>query len=114
MTSDPTQEHHNGLSNNQIRDLLAAEERDTDVSMGLYGASDPFREMLVRNVEEARKKLVAYDRGLAFKSILDKFGWKIHDVSDYVEFNNKTYRSFVGTDEERKVRYPDGTSKRGR
>ena len=102
--SDPTQKHHDGLPNDQIRDLLAAEERDADVSMGLYGTNDAFREMLVRNVEEARQRLLAYDRGQAFKSILDKFGWKIHDVSDYVAFNNKTYRPFVGTAEERKRR----------
>ena len=109
---DPTQTHHEYLPNKQIRDLLAEEERDVDVSMGLHTTNDEFRDMLVRNVEEARKKLVAYDKGQAFKSILDKFGWTVHDVSEFVEFNGKTYRSFIGTDEERKRIYPDEKSKR--
>jgi hypothetical protein len=112
--SDPTENHHDGLPNNQIRDLLAAEERDTDVSMGLYTSNDDFRAMLVSNVEIAKKKLAAYDRGQALKSVMDKFGWKLHDVSEFVEFNSKTYRSFVGTDEERKAVYPDETNKRRR
>lgn len=112
--SDSTQRHHDGLPNNQIRDLLAAEERDTDVSMGLYTSNDEFRDMLVRNVEEARKKLVAYDRGQALKSVLDKFGWTVHDISEFVEFNSKTYRSFIGTEAERDEIYPPNTSKRRR
>jgi hypothetical protein len=97
---DPTQKHHDGLSNSQVRDLLAAEERDVDVSIGLYTTNDEFRDLLVRNVEEARKKLLAYDRGQALKSIMEKFGWSIHDVSECVEYNSKTYRSFIGSEKE--------------
>lgn len=105
--SDPTQTHHNYLENKQIRDLLAAEERDVDVSLGLYTTDDQFRNLLVSNLEAARKKLVAYDRGQAFKSVMDKFGWKVHDVSEWVNYNPLTYRSFIGTDEERERVYPE-------
>lgn len=104
---DPTQKHHEGLPNNQVRDLLANEARDTDVMLGCFAPNDGFRDMLVRNVEEARKKLLAYDRGQALKSIMDRFGWKFHDVSSHVTYNGKTYRNFVGTDEERQQVYPD-------
>lgn len=115
MTNDPTQRHHEGLPNDQVRDLLAAEIRSSpDVQMSLYADDGKLREILVRNVEQAQAKLDAHDKARGLKQIMDQFGWKEHDISDYVDYDQTTYRPFIGTEAERKERYPDETNRRRR
>ena len=43
---------------------------------------------------------------LIWRTILLKFGWWIHDVSDRVPYNKASYRAFVGTYPERVKAYP--------
>lgn len=111
MIDDPTHKHHDGLPNNQVRDLLAVEVKNHEVAQGLYGV-DEFRDFLVKEVEKAKRVLAAYDKGRGLKAILAQFGWKEHDISDYVEYDKETYHGFIGTDEERKTVYPESKRRR--
>lgn len=106
MTTDPTQEHHKGLPNDQVRDLIATEFRNPNVAAACFDPEGALRAMLVNNLNAARERLADHDRGVALKTILVKFGWKEHDVSESVNYRRDTYRPFIGTDEEKEARYP--------
>jgi hypothetical protein len=113
VIDDPTHKHHDGLPHNQIRDLIATEERDQDVSNGFYGAPE-FRAMLVARIAETQRALAAFDKGAALRQIAKQFGWTEHDVSDFVTYDAKSYHGFYGTDEEFKAVYPEEKRKKKR
>ena len=66
-----------------------------------------FRKHLVEMLEKAQRELNGFDEGIAWRLILEKFGWNWWDVSDHVPYNKATYRCFVGTTAELKKAYPD-------
>lgn len=106
-------DHHKGLKDSTLRDLIAREMRDPFMRVG--PENDEYRQLLVEKLEKAKRELEAYDLSTAFQRILSLVGWKLHDVSDYVGggYNQNTYLDFVGTEQECAERYPGWAEERG-
>ena len=113
MTTKPNgRDHHDGLPNNQVRDLVADGLRSPRCSVGAATGSEfseQYREHRVGQINKAEGDLRDFDQGQALNGIIEQFGWRRHDVSDLVSYDPKTYREFIGTDEERAARYPEKT-----
>lgn len=85
---------HDGLEQKDVRDFLAKQMRDV---WGFRWLSLDFAE---KKFEEAKHQLEMSRQDNALRSILEKFGWEEHDVSDYEKYVSTEYFSFIGTEEE--------------
>jgi len=90
--------HHSKLSYNQVRDFIADELQDPMIG-GFHGNVDGYREVLVERLEQAKKALEGFDRGLALRAIANKFSWDAFYIND-----NKI---FIGTAKEAIKLYPN-------
>ena len=79
---------HKGLDKKEIRDFLGKELTEC-VCSSLEWAEKKFKEA-EENLKDARKMD-------SIKQIMKELGWKDFDVSDLVEYDQKTYFDFIGT-----------------
>ena len=98
--------HHKGLSDEGLRDWIAEVCSEPQGAIGFYdnGGHRPY---LVEQLERAKKALDEFDKGRAARIVAESKGFEMFDVSDYVDYNPKTYRSFVGTPGEAGKVYPE-------
>jgi hypothetical protein len=85
------QEIHNGLEKSEIRDFLAKNTR-----YGYDGEVDFLEKEIARLNEQLEKAKTSQ----ASRDLIKTNGWKEHDVSDEVKYNEDSYFHFVGTAEE--------------
>lgn len=99
-------QHHRGFSNDQVRDLIAQTIRENGV--GFYGQNnEKYEEVLLNQLEKAKKDLANFRKGVAMREIADQFGWSAYDPEEYVEYDHNTYIQFIGTEEEFEQAYPE-------
>ena len=98
--------HHQGLPDDQVRDLIARTIKPAAIT-GFWSKNDDYERMLVERVEKAVKELEGYRLGRSMRQIAEQFGWDAFDVSEYVAYDKDTYVDFVGTREELAQIYPE-------
>jgi hypothetical protein len=107
VTRVPQFDHHEGFEHEELRDLIAEESKGSLSTFGPGTQRVKFREFLVEQVEKAQARLDEFDRGTAWRAVLGKFGWKLWDVSECVDYDKETYVDFVGSEDELREAYPD-------
>ena len=104
-------EHHEGLADRGLRDLVADQLRfdKHGTGMGFHCTGNPerLRASLEASARKAQETLDGFDAGRGLRKVVDLLGWDVHDVSDHVAYDSKAYRDFVGNREELMQRYPN-------